>query len=332
MSGLALESLRAGWNPGNLGLSIGGWDPFSGGLKGILELGTINGEPVLSGGLAGVASHLEQVANGVTVDVLGSSVGGALNSLTNALDAPIIDATSWIDANKTLVIAVVAAVGIAILCPYAFGAWSSMLPGADIDAAIDADALAGAGLGGGVTVTTGDVVAPLTEADLASAPAFVDTDALGASATAGTSSTAGTVSTAEGLTDTGANTGALEANAANATSTGSLGTSATSGTSLTADGSGISNVIGGTELSAQGATQAALLASAPVVPSALGTAIQNALVSAAVGVATTDLVHLATGTAIPASTPVPAVTTPSSIPIWVYLAAGAAALYLLVSE
>ena len=70
-----------------MGFSIGGWHPFSGGIVGDLTGGTIGGEKVLSGGLAGVASHLDQIAKGVNLSILGPSVGGELNQLVNALEA-----------------------------------------------------------------------------------------------------------------------------------------------------------------------------------------------------------------------------------------------------
>src|SRR5271157_5580572 len=91
----------------DLAFSIGGWHPFSGGIVGILEGGTINGETVFSGGLPGLAEHLDEVAQGINVSLLGGTVGGALNDLCSALDAPVINLSKWISAHKTAVAAVI---------------------------------------------------------------------------------------------------------------------------------------------------------------------------------------------------------------------------------
>jgi hypothetical protein len=143
-----------------MGFSIGGWHPFSGGIIGTLELGTINGQSVLSGGLAGVAQHLEAVANGINVSILGSSVGGALNTLTDALDAPIIDATKWIDAHKACVMAAVVIVGAIYLGPFAYAAWESEI-GADAvaDGIADASVIGEDGILSSVADVAPDVVA-----------------------------------------------------------------------------------------------------------------------------------------------------------------------------
>jgi len=301
------------WGGPEMGFSIGGWHPFAGGLEGVLELGEINGEPVLSGGLAGVAAHLEAVANGVTLDVLGSSVGGALNSLTDALDAPVIDAATWIDENKTLVISLVAAVGIAILCPYAFAAWQSATSAAEVTAAVDED-----------LVVDADLVVDT------SAP-----DALGTSLTEGSSLTEGTVATtvAPGATVT------VDADV----STG-LGTSMTTGTSLTADttidpnmalavNADTNTILGESGAGLQDAETGlqAGVAAQTAAPNALGQAIEKALINTAVGGVTSELLHLVTGAPVAKSQTVPVLTAPQpSIPPWVYWAAAGVGLVLLV--
>lgn len=133
---LGIRTLNNPKAPENLGFSIGGWSPFGGGLIGALTGGTINGQTVFSGGLAGLAEHLDEIAQGVDVSLLGSDLGGALAGLTAALDAPVIHGTEWIDAHKSVCIQIAISVGIAILAPYAYAAWAAEVGGTSVDAAI----------------------------------------------------------------------------------------------------------------------------------------------------------------------------------------------------
>ncbi len=155
-----IPPLRPAFIPPNQGFSIGGWNPFGGGVVGILEGGTINGQTVFSGGLAGVAQHLDEVAQGVNTSILGGTIGSALNDLVVALDAPVINAANWIDKHKTAVITVVAIVGIAILAPYAYAAWTSELGTDAADAAVEAEAAATEAESAPVELETAADVAP----------------------------------------------------------------------------------------------------------------------------------------------------------------------------
>jgi hypothetical protein len=132
---LGIRTLNTPKAPENLGFSIGGWSPFGGGLIGALTGGTINGQTVFSGGLAGLAEHLDEIAQGVDVSLLGSDLGGALAGLTAALDAPVIHGTEWVDAHKSVCIQIAISVGIAILAPYAYAAWAAEVGDGAVDAA-----------------------------------------------------------------------------------------------------------------------------------------------------------------------------------------------------
>ena len=271
-----------------MGFSIGGWHPFGGGLVSILEGGTINGHTVFSGGLAGVAEHLDEVAQGVNVSLLGGSLGGALNDLVKALDAPVINLTKWVDAHKVACIAVVAIVGIAVLCPYGYAAWAAETSEAEVTATLD--------------------LVPEELALTSTETVGADVGALEASSTAGASLGGGVATT------TGADaTAGLE----------SLGASSTTGASLTAGGD-VATLTPAEMAAAPGAA-------ASGGTSALGAAVEKALLTTAVSGVTGELLHLAVGTPAPKTTTIPLVTAPaSSVPSWVYLAGAAAVLILLV--
>jgi hypothetical protein len=284
-----------------MGFSIGGWHPFGGGLVSILEGGTINGHTVFSGGLAGVAEHLDEVAQGVNVSLLGGSLGGALNDLVKALDAPVINLTKWVDAHKVACIAVVAIVGIAVLCPYGYAAWAAETSEAEVTATLD--------------------LVPEELALTSTETVGADVGALEASSTAGASLTADTGAALSGsslgggvATTTGADaTAGLE----------SLGASSTTGASLTAGGD-VATLTPAEMAAAPGAA-------ASGGTSALGAAVEKALLTTAVSGVTGELLHLAVGTPAPKTTTIPLVTAPaSSVPSWVYLAGAAAVLILLV--
>lgn len=119
-----------------MGFSIGGWDPFGGSLVDVLTGGTVNGQSVFSGGLPGLAEHLDEVAQGINVTLLGGTVGGALNGLMVALDQPVIDAAEWANQHKAIVLAVVAIVGSIFLGPLVYAAWAEMVGSAAVDATI----------------------------------------------------------------------------------------------------------------------------------------------------------------------------------------------------
>ena len=122
-------------NP-TMGLSIGGWDPFGGSLVDVLTGGTVNGQSVFSGGLPGLAAHLEEVAQGVNVTFLGGTVGSALNDLMTKLDQPIMDSADWANKHEAIVLAVVAIVGSIFLGPLVYAAWAELVGDAAVDAAI----------------------------------------------------------------------------------------------------------------------------------------------------------------------------------------------------
>lgn len=161
--------------PNQMGFSIGGWHPFSGGLVGILEGGTIDGHGVLSGGLAGVAKHLDQIAAGVTLGILGGTIGGPLNDLANALETPVNNLFSWIDNHKSAILTVVAIVGVVaaaiMLGPYAYAAWDAEVG----DATLTTDMT--------VDLSLPDVAVDATAVD--AAPAVAEGSSLAADATAG---------------------------------------------------------------------------------------------------------------------------------------------------
>lgn len=119
-----------------MGFSIGGWDPFGGSLVDVLTGGQVNGHSVFSGGLPGLAQHLDQVAQGINVTLLGGTVGGALNDLMVKLDQPVIDAAEWANKHQAIVLAVVAIVGSIFLGPLVYAAWAEMVGEAAVDAAI----------------------------------------------------------------------------------------------------------------------------------------------------------------------------------------------------
>lgn len=232
---------------------------------------------------------VEQITG--ALDDVFEGVGDALNNTIEGLVA----------GNPKALLEVCLIVGVAILCPYAFAAWGAETSAAAVDAAVDADTLAGAGLAGGVTVTTGGTdIAALSAEDLAAASGTVaatgaDTATIATSTTAGNSLPAGAAAT--------------EVPAAPET-LASLGTSTTAGTSATT-----ATVAGGS------------------TSSALGDAVVKAIATTAVSGITADLLAVATGKKAPAQVAVPAIAAPaSSVPVWLWAAAAAAVLLLVVES
>lgn len=165
----------------SMGFSIGGWDPFGGNLVDILTGGTINGVSVFSGGLPGLAAHLEEVAQGVNVDLLGGTIGGALNSLMNVLDQPINDTAGWINDHKAFCEEVALIVGTSILGPMAYAAWAASVGSASVDAAISGVASYDAAMAAvDASATAADVAAEAAAADAAAQAA---SDAIAQAAT-----------------------------------------------------------------------------------------------------------------------------------------------------
>jgi uncharacterized membrane protein YdcZ (DUF606 family) len=127
-----------------MGFSIGGWHPFSGGVFSILTGGTINGHEVFSGGLAGLVTHLSQIQQGIDVSILGPDLGGAVASLQASLDTPAIHLSEWINKHQQVCIIIALIVGAVFLGPLAFAAWE-VEAGEAVESAIDLEAL-GVGL------------------------------------------------------------------------------------------------------------------------------------------------------------------------------------------
>ena len=219
-----LPLLTAPRPPQTMGFSIGGWHPFAGGIKGILEGGTIDGHGVFSGGLAGTLEHLDAMTKGIDLSLLGPDVGGALNKLVDALDRPGINAAKWADAHVKVLTTIVAVVGVVfggvLLAEYAYAAWAAeageaavaaaateaaTLAAADASAgllaadavALDAASLTAADASAGLLAA--DAGAGLDAASLAAADASAGLDAtLTGTATAGTTAATGATTTTAG--------------------------------------------------------------------------------------------------------------------------------------
>ena len=321
-----------------MGFSIDGWHPFSGGLIGDLTGGTINGQTVFSGGLAGLAEHLDEVAQAVNVGLLGGTVGGALNDLVTALDAPVIDVAKWVDAHETAVIAVVAIVGTVFLGPFAYAAWAAETSDAAVEVAVDADVLLDTGtplvVGGSLDAGT-----PLILGGTVDVSADVATDI-----TTGTDLVADAGS---GISETDVSAAATTTSGdAPVADSGSLGTSGTSGTSLTADDSTVSQTAEtgtGNEATAAQPTPASSTTSTPAGTSSNSKAFTQAVEKAVVSTVTSSIagavIKSVVGAGKPAVSTIPVVSTSSSlsaslaeIPGWAWAAAAAAALFLAVQR
>jgi hypothetical protein len=338
-----------------MGFSIDGWHPFSGGLIGDLTGGTINGQTVFSGGLAGLAEHLDEVAQAVNVGLLGGTVGGALNDLVTALDAPVIDVAKWVDAHETAVIAVVAIVGSVFLGPFAYAAWAAETSDAAVEVAVDADVLLDTGtplvVGGSLDAGT-----PLILGGTVDVSADVATDI-----TTGTDLVADAES---GISETDVSAAATTTSGdAPVADSGSLGTSGTSGTSLTADDSTVSQAEAdndaanaaetgtGNEAAAAQPTPAGSTTSTPAgsttstpagtssTSSPFTKAVEKAVVGTVTSSITGAIIKSVVGAGKPAVSTIPVVSTSSSlsaslaeIPGWAWAAAAAAALFLAVQR